>query len=260
MNGLSSVWLRHGAVEAEVVPGRGALITVVRVDGEDLLWLDRSTVEDTSKSVRGGIPLLFPFAGRLADDTLRATGQPMKQHGFARHRPWEVLQASAGHVLMELPVDDEIALVWPWTFRLTQGVWATSAGIHVELNIHNTGPAPMPISPGWHPYFPADANKKTQTNADVAGLDSKQLVDDAVFDFGLPAPPHGRVRLQPGGGPALKLEFDPVMRHVQFWSLPHHPFVCVEPFFGGNNTINTSATLVVPPGSARVLWMRIEKA
>lgn len=62
------VELTHGDVRAMVVPARGALVASLQVAGRDVLYLDRATLDDPTKNVRGGIPVLFPFAGKLADE------------------------------------------------------------------------------------------------------------------------------------------------------------------------------------------------
>jgi galactose mutarotase-like enzyme len=48
------------------------------------------------------------------------------------------------------------------------------------------------------------------------------------------------------------------MRHLQFWSQPGKDFVCLEPFWGPNGTVNTERRLDLAPGAVRDLWMRIE--
>ena len=48
------------------------------------------------------------------------------------------------------------------------------------------------------------------------------------------------------------------MRHMQFWSQPGKDFICLEPFYGPSNTINTDRRLDVPEGGVAELWMRIE--
>jgi len=90
--------LAFGDVSVEVVPERGALVTALRVGSHDVLYLDRDTLADPAKNVRGGIPLLFPFAGKLADETLTLTGTKMKQHGFARNRAWSVTERDAAWI------------------------------------------------------------------------------------------------------------------------------------------------------------------
>src|SRR3982751_1978982 len=76
----------------EISPERGALVTSFRVGERDLLYMDEATLRDPAKSVRGGVPVLFPSPGKLADDTFSdgARSFSMKQHGFARNLPWSV--------------------------------------------------------------------------------------------------------------------------------------------------------------------------
>lgn len=47
------------------------------------------------------------------------------------------------------------------------------------------------------------------------------------------------------------LSFSPAMRHLQFWSQPGRDFICLEPFYGPNDTVNTDRRLDVParPGA-----------
>ena len=80
---------------AQIVPARGGIVTALAVGGRDLLFLDRATLEDPAKNVRGGIPILFPFAGKLEDERFLPAGTRMKQHGFGRNKPWAVRAQSA---------------------------------------------------------------------------------------------------------------------------------------------------------------------
>ena len=54
--------------EVVVAPVRGGMVTRFRVGNDDILFLDHGTLRDHTQNVRGGIPILFPFAGRLNDD------------------------------------------------------------------------------------------------------------------------------------------------------------------------------------------------
>ncbi len=69
---------------------------------------------------------------------------------------------------------------------------------------------------------------------------------------------NGRTRFQVPDLGDLHISFPPDMRHMQFWSQPGRDFICLEPFFGPNNTVNTDRRMDVPPGQARDFWMRIE--
>ena len=53
-----------------IVPERGGLITQWRSEGKDLLYFDLDRFLDENKSVRGGIPILFPICGDLSESYL----------------------------------------------------------------------------------------------------------------------------------------------------------------------------------------------
>lgn len=250
--------LVSGDVRVEIVPERGAIVTSLRVAGKDVLYLDRATLEDPAKNVRGGIPVLFPFAGRLPDELFIPAGTRMKQHGFGRNKPWRVTEKRADLLRMQLAQDADTAEQYPYSYDAEYTVLVLPRGVQVEFLMRNTGAPPLPVSPGWHPYFCCPPEKKREVSGDVAGLTPDQLGNDCEFDFGLVAPASGRARFRIAELGALALSFSPEMRHLQFWSQPGKDFICLEPFYGPPNTINTDRRLEVPPGQARGLWMRIE--
>ena len=53
-----------------IVPERGGLITEWRSEGKELLYFDLDRFLDRDKSVRGGIPILFPICGDLSEGYL----------------------------------------------------------------------------------------------------------------------------------------------------------------------------------------------
>jgi galactose mutarotase-like enzyme len=255
---LDTVELTHAGVRAEVVPARGAITTALRVDGKELLYLDRATLEDPSKNVRGGVPVLFPFAGKLADETFAPAGTRMKQHGFGRNKPWSVVLRRADHLRLSLIEDADTRAQYPYAYQVEHSVQVLPRGLLITLLVLNIGDRPLPVSPGWHPYFCCPAARKADLRGDVPGLTPGLFRDDREFDFGLPAPANGRARFDVPGLGELCLSFSPEMRHMQFWSQPGRDFVCLEPFWGPNDTVNSDRRLDVAPGEARALWLRIE--
>jgi len=238
--------LAFADVSVEVVPERGALVTALRVGSHDVLYLDRETLADPAKNVRGGIPLLFPFAGKLADETLTLTGTKMKQHGFARNRAWSVTERDAASLTMTLAADAETRAQFPFDFTAHHRVLIVPGGVELELAIV-AGDRDVPVSPGWHPYFAIARENKAAVRPGMTD-------DDHEFDFGFPAPIEGRSQFAP---PGIALEASPELRHLQIWSQPGKPFVCIEPFFGPAGTINTDQRGWVRAGTARSFWMRI---
>ena len=245
-------------VSAKVAPQRGALVTSLIVSGREVLYFDRQTFVDPTKNVRGGIPVLFPFAGRLNDGIFQAAGTKMNQHGFGRNMSWRVVERRPYLVRTVLLSGKETLAQYPYTFVAEQSCLIVPRGLQVELLICNMDAKPMPVSPGWHPYFSCPADKKQEVTTHMPGWDASRMTKDKEFDFGLAAPQNGRAAIKIPQLGTVELSFNPRMRHLQLWSQPGKEFVCIEPFTGPNNTINTAQRWDIPPGEARTLWMKIE--
>lgn len=255
---FDEIAIRSGEVQATIAPARGALVSSLQIGDKQALYLDRSTFEDEAKNVRGGIPVLFPYAGKLENGTLKAAGTQMGQHGFGRNRPWEVKERKPWRVRMVLMQEESDRKLYPFKFLAEQTCAILPRGLQIELCVFNTGDLAMPVSPGWHPYFSCPALEKGGVKASVAAVDHKQFSNEREFDFGLVAPPLGRATFQIPQLGSLTLSFSPEMRHLQFWSQPGKDFICIEPFTGPNNTINTDRRIDISPGRAHTFWMKIE--
>jgi len=255
---FDEIAIHNGDVRATVAPARGALVSDLLVGDKQVLYLDRGTFDDETKNVRGGIPVLLPYAGKLENGTLKAAGTQMGQHGFGRNRPWEVKEQKPWRVRLVLMQEDEDRKSYPFQFIAEQTCTILPRGLEVELLIFNTGNVSMPVSPGWHPYFSCPSTEKGKVKASVATVDHNQFSNEREFDFGVVAPPFGRASFQIPQLGSLMLSFSPEMRHLQFWSQPAKDFICIEPFTGPNNTINTDRRIDIPAGRAHTFWMKIE--
>ena len=72
-------------------PARGGVITNWVSDGKEILYFDEKRFMDKTKSVRGGIPILFPICGNLSitNSVFGVDYLQFTQHGFARDLPWQ---------------------------------------------------------------------------------------------------------------------------------------------------------------------------
>jgi galactose mutarotase-like enzyme len=256
--GFDTIRLQHGDVSAEIVPERGAIVSGLKVRGKDVLYMDRATLEDPTKNVRGGIPVLFPYAGKLVDEVFMPAGTKMKQHGFARNKSWPATEESMTRARLVLAQDAETSAQYPYKFTAEYSVFLLPNGLQVELLVGNDGEVPLPVSPGWHPYFCCPAPLKGKVTGTVEGFTPDKLGNDKEFDFGHVPPQNGRASFNVPELGKLLISFSPTMRHMQFWSQPGKDFICLEPFHGPNNTVNTSRRYDIPPHSAQTFWMRIE--
>ena len=72
-------------------PERGGVITNWVSNGEEILYFDEKRFMDKTKSIRGGIPILFPICGNLniSSSVFGTDYLQLTQHGFARDLQWQ---------------------------------------------------------------------------------------------------------------------------------------------------------------------------
>ena len=268
-SGIDFFRLRAGRAVAELAPGRGGLITRFAVDGDEILYLDRKTFLDRKQNVRGGIPVLFPIAGRLTGDRYQALGQsfPMRQHGLARHANWEVMDVEQARVSMEFRSSPASKVNFPFDFVLRMSVDLGRAGFRtlgLEISITNTGSQPMPTHFGLHPYFFVPDHDRDRIRVEV---DAQYAFNNNTGESG---PWNGHVDLtQPSvdlhlsdlqsqtslihipGRPPRRIEMSDFFTTVVLWQSPLHDFLCVEPWSAPSDALNTGVCLrTLEPGDS----------
>ena len=167
---LETVVLSHGQASAFVAPARGGMVTRFFLGERPILYLDEATLLDPTKNVRGGIPVLFPSPGKLADDRFARDGRTgkMGQHGFARNSAWEIVSQKNDEVTLRLASSDATRAVYPWDFVASYRYVLESGGaearLRIEQHIETTGDASMPFGAGFHPYFHLPQARKANTD------------------------------------------------------------------------------------------------
>lgn len=256
-----------------IAPHRGAIVTSFRIGERELLYLDESTFDDPSKNVRGGIPILFPSPGKLANDSWQRDGRQgeMKQHGFARTLPWSVKAHGDSAATLALESNAATLAQYPWPFSAEIDFLLRGRCLRINTRVRNTGTSAMPFGLGFHPYF-AVADKSTAdvvTNA-ARAYDSVAKQAIAFTGFDLTAPEvdmrlldHTRrdSALVLGDGTRIVVRAAPEFTQWVIWTLAGKPFVCLEPWTAPGNALNTGEGLIaLAPGEARELWMELELA
>ncbi len=248
VGGLRTYVLTDGqGGRAEVVPSRGGLVTRFGVGGSEVLFLDPATLADSTKNVRGGIPVLFPQAGKLPTGRYEAKGRSFElaQHGFARQRAFEVTSAAcdetSARLECRLDADEATLALFPYAFRLTLAVTVFDGRLMHELVVENRDETPMPLHLGLHPYFQVAPGTKAQVQVETAASRAyDQLrgahVERPRIDFGgemdlhlLDHPTAGTFLTRPGMAP-VRLSWTEGYRCLVLWTQPDKPFVCVEPW------------------------------
>ncbi len=251
--------------ELRIVPERGGLVTGWRSGGEEWLYFDAERYADPTKSIRGGIPVLFPICGGLA-------GSPLPQHGFARDLPWQLEElaaadgASAGPgVRLKLVDTDATRAVFPHAFNLELDYRLTPGCLAITARVSNTSAAASPALPfslGLHPYLAVQDLAAVRLEglpdqcfdhipmAEAATAGQLERLTTGV-DF--LAHPSGAVRLvdaaAPSGGRWIAMETQAPLDLAVVWTEPPRPMVCLEPWTAPRGAMASGDRLLqVQPG------------
>ena len=137
-------------------PERGGLITNWVSDGKEILYFDEKRFLDKTKSIRGGIPILFPICGNLntSSSVFGKDYLQLMQHGFARESQWQYhFNENKKSLCLFLNHSNKTKKYYPFDFELRIKVTLKINCLEFEITIHNKTDIAMPMNFGLHPYF-----------------------------------------------------------------------------------------------------------
>jgi aldose 1-epimerase len=163
-----------GTTRAEIWPALGFNCFSWRAQAGghalDLIYADSKFLE-TAQPTRNGIPILFPFPGRIRDGRFPWYGKtyqlPINDskghnaiHGFACRRPWRVVGQGADDSNAWVTGEfwgatdaPETVVLWPADYRIRVTYRLTANALSIEATVDNPGRALLPFGLGYHPYF-----------------------------------------------------------------------------------------------------------
>lgn len=210
----------------------------------------------------GQSPILFPIVGRLIDDKYYLNGKEysMPKHGFARKTEWKLQSKEETKMSFILKENEDTLKIYPYKFDLI--VEFSINGLHLETKhtVINKNNREMYFSLGAHPGFNCEIgdvlsfsqNETLETekidlvkslripetfpvlNNEKDILITKNIFDeDALILHGiksdiitLHSENHDRtISFDMGRSPYLGI-----------WAKPGAPYVCIEPWFGVNDS------------------------
>jgi aldose 1-epimerase len=132
----------------------------------ELLWAQPSFALGKQRASASGIPLLFPFAGRIGKaayiyegrkyDLEPGDGIGNAIHGFVLGVPWRVTEQTGNKVAGEYHAGRDNPAVlerWPADFRIRVSYELRVDALLSRIAIDNPGDGPLPFWFGTHPYF-----------------------------------------------------------------------------------------------------------
>ena len=137
-------------------PERGGVITNWVSENNEILYFDEKRFMDRTKSIRGGIPILFPICGslNLSNSLFGKNYLQLPQHGFARDLQWQYSLNKKQKSLCLFLNDSEITRkYYPFDFEVRIEVTLKINCLEFKIHIENKTNSEMPINFGLHPYF-----------------------------------------------------------------------------------------------------------
>jgi galactose mutarotase-like enzyme len=266
---------RTGKSWLKVCPERGGIILGFGVEGQEVFYLDPATFHQPEANVRGGVPILFPISGQLDHGIYTWNGQTyrMKNHGFARNLPWEVMDESCGEdqasMTLRLVSNDITRECYPFDFELLFTYVLNGSELRIEQKYANLSGTEMPMYPGFHPYFQAGAKNIAyrtdarsyydyndgETRPYEGSVDLAKRKESVVF---LDAVERRMAYRDPVLQRTISMEYGEEFRYVVLWTEAGKPFLCVEPWMARTGEFHRGEELVMlQPGQSLGTFLSI---
>ncbi|MDY6993223.1 MAG: D-hexose-6-phosphate mutarotase, partial [Pseudomonadota bacterium] len=163
--------------QATIAVHGGQVMTFQPKKQEPVLWISQFGYLNSTASIRGGIPICWPWFGPHPHDTQ----QP--RHGFARTSPWRVLETQivdgdATQLVLELEKTPETHALWPHSAQL-QLIVTVGAQLTVTLITRNTGQDTITLTEALHSYFLVS---DVTTQVKIHGLEGTHYIDKVDRD------------------------------------------------------------------------------
>ncbi|HGF7508524.1 TPA: D-hexose-6-phosphate mutarotase [Vibrio cholerae] len=147
----------HDKARAAISLHGGHVLSFQPKGQADLLWMSSQAIYDGKAALRGGIPVCWPWFGRIAAPA----------HGFARNQEWKLIEHRENEqgviVTLGLQATPESLAIWPYQFDVRLHVEIRES-LTVTLDVTNTDSKAWTFSGALHTYLHVGDIRETQTS------------------------------------------------------------------------------------------------
>jgi galactose mutarotase-like enzyme len=282
--GEPAVLLQNGDLRAVFVPGIGMTGVSLRLRGKEYLALPGG-LDALREGHTGGLPLLAPWANRLADMRYKVGAHSVDLTGLGVHtdanglpihgllvgcRGWEVRELrhkrGTASVVATLDVD---APAFPFPHRLEVDARVHEDRLVVTTTVVPTGKRAVPIAFGWHPYLRLPGSARHTWNLrlprrehlllDAHGIPTGERVAEVAqvmpiarrtFDDLYALGSRRVLGLDAPDGAALEVRTDTAYPYAQVWVPPGKSFAALEPMTAPTDALRRGTVDMVGPGDS----------
>ncbi len=277
-----------GETEAEFVPEANLVCCSLRHRGAELLDPGRGVEAYAQRGKTMGIPLLHPWANRLAgpsyrvgDTTVRLPkpagrfgtdpgGLPI--HGALPGLLRWTVQAGSPPDLLSAQLQwrsAELLELFEFEHELAMQASVAAGELSLTTTLRATGTDRVPVSFGFHPYLRLPRSSRDDWRV-ALGAAQRLVLDERMIPTGAREPlaerefmlgeqswDDGLAELDPGeprfsvadGRTMLTVTFEEGFHYAQVYAPPGHDYICFEPMTAPTNALDSGDGLIlVEPG------------
>jgi len=272
--------LTAGDLEAVFLPGHGMLGASLRHRGVEILRRVEDLETAAAKGSTAGIPLLHPWANRLAAAHYRAAGREVQLdlsspllhldgHGLPMHGvpwpllAWELSEARPDGLVAWLKWDrSELLAIFPFRHRLEMAATLRPDGLTLETTLAAGSEGSVPVSFGFHPYFGLPDLPRAQWRLELPAMRTLALDQRGIptgmeepfsgfdtqlgelnFDDGFALPEERASFSIMGGGRRISIDFLSGYRYAQVFAPKGKDYVALEPMTAPTSALTSGRGL-----------------
>jgi aldose 1-epimerase len=282
--GETGITLEAGELTTTFLPGVGMTGVSLRVRGREHLALPGGVAQLRAGGT-AGLPLLAPWANRLASRRYRAAGvdvdlkglplgtddNDLPIHGLLVGAPgWQVdradVRGNSARLHASIDVD---APAFPFPHRIEVAVSARAGELGVQTTVIPTGRRRVPVAFGWHPYLRLPGVARSQWRLRLPArrhlaLDSLGIPTGEEAAERAEAAPLGRrtfddlyrlgntrrLAFEGNDGTAIELRCESGYPYAQVWVPHRRSYGALEPMAAPTNALGAGSAPLVGPGDS----------
>ena len=278
--------LRAGDLQAVFLPDHGMLGASLHYNGVELLRRVEDLEAAAGRGSSAGIPLLYPWANRLAEPRYRVLGREVALNisspllHFDEHRlpmhgvPWPLLLwrvIEERQDFMRAQLDwssSNLLAVFPFRHRVELAATLCPESLTLETTVVARSEGPVPVSFGFHPYLGFSEASRANWHLKLpamrklvldrrgipigdeepfAGFNAK--LDESSFDDGFALMEEQTTFSVVGATCKVSVELLDGYRYAQVFAPKDKDYIALEPMTAPASALTTGRGLrFVPPG------------
>jgi galactose mutarotase-like enzyme len=275
-----------GGTEAKFVPSANMVCASLRYRGAEFLHPGRGLRAYAERGKTMGIPLLYPWANRLAGFEYTVAGKhvvlpkgtdaiPVDPAGRPIHgvlpslMRWEVEELRPDACVARLHWDSaELLALFPFRHELTVEVRIDDGRVDLATTVRPTASDCVPVSFGYHPYLQSPNVPRERWLVTIAArerliLDERKIptgerelfehhrleLRDVSFDDAFGGLTEPAAFVAAADEATVRVEFLRGFPYAQIYAPAGSDFICFEPMTAATNAVNSGEGLrIVEPG------------